>query len=92
MGGNLYPELTRLLREADGTPQMVGDAAKQTLPPRHGRACPGHPRRRSTIQQKIIRVSAGGRKTPENLQDYLRLTAWMAGTSPAMTALFDSTI
>jgi hypothetical protein len=49
---------------------------------RHGRACPGHPRRQAVASQ--------GEK-PRILSLFLMsgnsYTAWMAGTSPAMTAV-----
>jgi len=48
---------------------------------RHGRACPGHPRRRAAASQE-------GKPRIRRLlwKSQVSFTAWMAGTSPAMTA------
>jgi hypothetical protein len=49
---------------------------------RHGRACPGHPRRRAAAsQQGKPRIRRLVRKSR------VSFAAWMAGTSPAMTAI-----
>jgi hypothetical protein len=49
---------------------------------RHGRACPGHPRRQAAASQD---------EKPRIFSLFLRrrisFAAWMAGTSPAMTAV-----
>ena len=51
---------------------------------RHGRACPGHPRRdvqsRSNIREPLAAIERLG-----ILRSTRPVTAWMAGTSPAMT-------
>jgi hypothetical protein len=57
---------------------------------RHGRACPGHPKaiaRQSSARRQAV---ASQDERPRIFSLFLRrgidLAAWMAGTSPAMTA------
>jgi len=49
---------------------------------RHGRACPGHPRRPAAASQ-----DEKPRIRSRFLMRESSFTAWMAGTSPAMTAV-----
>jgi hypothetical protein len=51
---------------------------------RHGRACPGHPRRNAHFRFKAY-GAVGRRETVGVLKPPRRLTAWMPGTSPGMT-------
>jgi hypothetical protein len=64
-----------------------------SAPYRHGRACPGHPRRRdantSVDCHDLVKLYG---ETVANLFIYQSWTTWMAGTSPAMTAPIDSII
>jgi hypothetical protein len=75
------------------SPSRLGVAAKQVLHMRHGRACPGHPRRwaANTSGDCHDLVKRHG-KIVANLFHFLDWTTWMAGTSPAMTAVVDSII
>jgi hypothetical protein len=69
------------------------DVSKQVLRIRHGRACPGHPRRwaanTSGYSHDLVKRH---RKMAANLFRFFSWATWMAGTSPAMTALIDSVI
>ena len=81
----------RGFREVGGAPGRVGAVHPITVTPqyqglelmtRHGRACPGHPHRPAAASQD---------ENPPILSLFLRsgssFAAWMAGSSPAMTAV-----
>ena len=72
-------------------PRNPGAASAQL--PRHGRACPGHPRRwAANTSEDCHDLVKRHSKIVANLFHFLDRTTWMAGTSPAMTAAVDSII
>jgi hypothetical protein len=58
---------------------------------RHGRACPGHPKAIAWQSSARRQAAASQDEKPRIFRLFLRrgisFAAWMAGTSPAMTAV-----
>jgi hypothetical protein len=85
-GDNRFRDLIQLLAIDMTNAPICGrqDARGSHVVFRHGRACPGHPRR--DVQRRFKSIApSGAEKAVEVLIPTRRLTAWMPGTSPGMT-------